>query len=132
MARASLPASGHPAPLHRAAADQQGRRGGGLRVGTATIFHSFQTLNPGDADVKFQQSDVLPSIGFVYSPAPNNDQIWMIGVARNMAARWGMSPGIGPVRILGNDARSRLHADGFDDVLIGAGPGGLATAGLTA
>ncbi|MCU1589150.1 MAG: hflB [Frankiales bacterium] len=32
-------------------------------------------------------------------------------MARNMAARWGMSPGIGPVRILGNDAEVFLGRD---------------------
>ncbi len=32
-------------------------------------------------------------------------------LARNMAARWGMSPGIGPVRILGNDAEVFLGRD---------------------
>jgi cell division protease FtsH len=32
-------------------------------------------------------------------------------LARNMAARWGMSPGIGPVRIIGNDAEVFLGRD---------------------
>ena len=32
-------------------------------------------------------------------------------MARNMAARWGMSPGIGPVRIIGNDAEVFLGRD---------------------
>jgi cell division protease FtsH len=32
-------------------------------------------------------------------------------MARNMAARWGMSSGIGPVRIIGNDAEVFLGRD---------------------
>ena len=32
-------------------------------------------------------------------------------MARNMAARWGMSQGIGPVRIIGNDAEVFLGRD---------------------
>ena len=41
-------------------------------------------LNPGDADVAFEQNDILPSIGFVYTPL---DQITLRGTYTQTVAR---------------------------------------------